>query len=871
MRLRILNCIFLIALISSIPLLAQHEVRINETFINTPANKAFKQLAEKYNIRINYNESTIKGVVINSTIKDADIHTAFTQMLKDTRLNFTFDTENIVILIFVKLSDSKVQPSGNLNKGKTKKYTISGYLEDSVSLEKLIGAGIVVKGTQTGTTTNTYGFYSLSLQEGEYEILFSYVGFQPIIKPISLHKDTFLTINLSDVKQINEVVVIANKNQNINSTQMSVNKILIKDIGKIPVVFGEADVIKTMQLLPGVKSGNEGSSGLYVRGGSSEQNLVLLDGTPVYYPYHLFGFFSVFNNDAINNISIIKGGFPAHYGGRLSSVVDIQMKEGNMKEFKGNINIGLISSKISLEGPIVKDKSSFILSARRTYADLLLNLFSGDKSSLYFYDLNLKLNYKISDNDRIYLSMYHGKDKIDKSLPIILPYQLSSLDINWDNTIVALRWNHLFTSKLFLNTTLTYSRFNYNVVTENDTTSGKQEVDVRHMTSYLNKFHSGIEDYTMKTDFFWIPDKSNYIKFGAEGILHTFVPSENKYDLKFNPNSEIKDTTYEQKAQEIRLYAEDEISLTSFLKFNMGIQYSSFFTQDVQYNSFEPRISATIITSEVNSVKLSYSKMSQYIHLLSNSSTGIPIDIWVPSSSLVEPEFSNSYGIGFNQIMKDFDLSIEGYYKDFDQLVEYKDNEIIIGNNKRWDEKVEEGKGYSYGIECMIEKKTGKTTGWISYTWSKSNRKFENINNGKEFPYKYDRRHDVSVVINHELPRHFNFGITWVYGTGYAYNLGVSKYQPTDYDTDLLFSWQDKYIVDNNVRNNFRLPAYHRMDLNFSHSKKKRWGERIISLSIYNVYNKQNPYAFFVDTKNNKIRQISLYPVIPTISYELRF
>ncbi len=851
--------------------IAQTEIRITETFTNTPAKIVFKTLSEKYNFRINYSESILTDVVINCTLVNEDVYKAFAKMLKDTRLDYTYNADNRVLLIYNRVVNKNQKTTSGSNKEKIRKHTLSGYLEDSLSLEKLIGAGIAVKGTQIGTTTNTYGFYSLTLGEGIYDLVFSYVGFKQISKTIALKKDTFLNIHLSDVMQIDEVTVVANKNQIINSTQMSYNKISIKDIHKIPVVFGEADVIKTMQLLPGIKSGNEGSSGLYVRGGSSEQNLVLLDGTPVYYPYHLFGFFSVFNTDAINNISIIKGGFPAHYGGRLSSVVDIQMKEGNMKEFRGNASIGLIASKISLEGPIVKDKSSFIISARRTYADLFLNLFSKDKSSLYFYDVNLKLNYKFSDNDRLYFSFYHGKDKINKSIPVILPFQLSSLDINWDNTIAAMRWNHLFTSKLFLNTTLTYSRFNYNVVTLNDTSGGKQETDVRHLTSYLNKFHSGIDDYTLKTDFFWIPNKSNYFKFGAEGILHSFVPSENQYNLDASSNPETNDKTYSQKAREIRFYAEDDISIANFLKFNLGVQYSNFFTQDVRYQSFEPRLSATMLTSPVNAFKFSYSKMSQYIHLLSNSSTGIPIDIWVPSSSLVAPEYSNSYAIGFNQVFRNLELSIESYYKDFDQLIEYKDNEIIIGNNKRWDEKVEEGTGFSYGIEFMAEKKTGKTTGWLSYTWSKTNRQFDNLNNGKEFPYKYDRRHDISIVINRELSKRFNCGITWVYGTGYAYNLGVSKYQPVDYDQNSLFNTSGRFIVDNNVRNNFRLPAYHRMDLNINYVKKIRWGEQIISLSIYNVYNKQNPYAFYVDSKNNKVRQISLYPIIPTLSYELKF
>jgi len=767
-----------------------------------------------------------------------------------------------------------------------KSYTLSGYTSDSSSQEALIGTSIYLPELFKGTTTNSYGFYSITLPEGKYKIRFSYVGYKTITEEIDLNKNIMVNLHLKSSNELDEVEIIANEvEKDYESTEMGIHSLTMKKLDKIPVLLGEKDLIKTLQLLPGVQSGSEGSSGLYVRGGSPDQNLFLLDGVPVYNANHLFGFFSVFNTDAINSVKLIRGGFPARYGGRLSSVLDIRMKEGNMNKFHGSGSIGIISAKINLEGPIIKDKTSFIISGRRTYIDLLakpliayISRNKGDKTSggYYFYDLNMKINHKFSDKNRLFFSTYLGNDrfysKYEDNYTIESKKYENQYDVGlgWGNIISVIRWNLQLSPKLFSNTTVTYSRYNFNTeqkMNEKLITPDKTEDNV-----YLNSFKSGIYDISVKIDFDFMPTPDHYIKFGVGDTYHTFQPGgfQTKYSSGDSSvtNNQLSFDLY---AHEYHAYIEDDFKIGSLLKFNVGLHYSGFVFTNKTFNYLQPRLSARILLSSSSSIKVSYSRMAQYLHLLTNPSIGMPTDLWVPASVNAPAEYSDQVSMGyFKQFNKGFKLSIETYYKTMYNLIEYKEGSSFFGVSKNWEDKIEIGKGESYGIEMLIEKKRGKTTGWVGYTLSWANRTFENINFGNTFPYRYDRRHDISIVIVHQLTKNIDLGLVWVYGSGQAVTLGFEEYYP-GYNSDIM---DYEPITNIDSRNNYRTPAYHRLDLSANFTKKKKWGERTWSVGIYNVYNRQNSFYIYVDHRDNGeafLQMVSLFPIIPSVAYSFKF
>ncbi len=778
--------------------------------------------------------------------------------------------------------------------------TISGYVEDAKTGERLIGANVFdASNTKYGTATNNYGFFSITMPKGKHKITASEIGYGFWQKEINLIHDTTITIQISSDIKLQQVVISAKHNQ-VESSQMSRIDIPVQTIKTLPALFGEVDVMKILQLLPGVQSGTEGTSGIYVRGGGPDQNLILLDGVPVYNANHLFGFFSVFNADAISNVRLYKGGFPARYGGRLSSVIDINLKEGNMKKLTGNVSIGLISSKFTIEGPIKKDKTSFIISARRTYIDIitipLLKIAQkiGNKqetnnktnfiAGYYFYDFNAKINHKISEKDRLYLSIYGGQDKAYTKISekSSLYESNGNMKLEWGNIISALRWNHVLSPKLFANLTLTYSRFNFlTQIYEDETTY--DDFNNKNAISFGLKYDSGIYDWAGKLDFDYNLNNNNKIKYGATAIYHTFHPGGTKlfyHSDMFNLDSTIGDNPL--KALEYAAYAEDNIRIGNKIKINIGGRLSAFKVRDTLYLSPEPRISGRLLLTDNWSIKLSYAKMKQYLHFLTNNTVGMPTDLWLPATDKVVPQKSIQYAAGTSIALNNkITLVFETFYKEMYNLIELKEGESIFGNfnssssaNQTWETKVTQGRGWAYGGELLIKKDIGKLTGWIAYTLAWSNRKFADISFGQLFPYRYDRRHDLSIVGVYKLNDNWNFGLTFVYGSGNPITLSQINFIPIN-NIFISDDYSDKTVNFYGQRNNYRLPAYNRLDLSANWSKQIKLGKRTWSFGVYNVYNHLNP--FFVDVEkyneDNKPKLViySIFPIMPSISYKLEF
>ncbi|MDP3435428.1 MAG: TonB-dependent receptor [Bacteroidota bacterium] len=776
-------------------------------------------------------------------------------------------------------------------------FTIRGFVTDQTNGERLLNANVYEQKILRGTITNNFGFYSLTLPKGNYSIACSFVGYQSQLLDLNLQKDTIIDFKLATIADLDEVTVLGQKVESkLTSTQMSRVDIQMDKVQSLPAFLGEADVIKTIQLLPGVQSGTEGTSGLYVRGGGPDQNLILLDDVPVYNAEHLFGFFSVFNPDAIKSVSFYKGGFPARFGGRLSSVLDIRMKDGNEKELHGNFSIGLISSKINLEGPLVKDKTTFNFSARRTYADLLARPFmisssnGDDVGGYFFHDLNMKITHKFSDRSRVYLSGYTGRDKayyrgdskyinINEDNTEETIQTKDKFSLGWGNITTALRWNYIFSNKLFANTTITYSRYLFDVM---ENTTNKNLTTGKILDEFGLNYKSGIEDFGFKMDFDYFPAPNHRVKFGGSIIDHTFRPgilafkesdreSTAKIDTAFgNPNI---------RAQEMYAYIEDNFDLSARLSVNVGLHTSGFLVDDTFYASLQPRLSARFMASDRLSLKAAYSKMSQNIHLLSSSTINLPTDLWLPTTKKVKPQTSHLFALGgVYKVNPAIDFSIEGFYKSMTNLLEYKEGASFVGATTGWEDKVELGKGWSYGAEFLLEKTIGKTTGWIGYTWSKAERQFDNLNWGRKFYARYDRRHDVSFVMTHKFSKRFDVGMTWVYGTGNAVTLPTQNVSAAN--TPYLQYVYPTYEYFGQ-RNNYRMPSYHRMDVGFNFHKQKKHGIRTWNLSFYNAYSRQNPFFLYFEQtseaeyeqtgKTKKLNQLSLFPIIPSISYSYKF
>ncbi len=763
--------------------------------------------------------------------------------------------------------------SGPSKTEKSKELTLSGFVHDSKTGETLTGVVIYPKGnSRNSVTTNSYGYYSLSLPSGMYVIVFQYLGYKNNIISEDFKNDKAMNIDLEEQSiSLTEVTVNGEKsNRNVVSADV-MTKLNVKEIQNIPVFFGEKDILKTIQLLPGISPVGEGNAGFYVRGGSADQNLILLDEAPVYNPSHLLGFFSTFTSEAIKDVTVYKGGFPAGFGGRLSSVVDIKMNEGNTKEFHVSGGIGLISSRLAVEGPLFKHKGSFMVTARRTYADMFLLLLPkkgadsiARKSSLYFYDLNFKANYDFSGKDHLYFSCYLGRDNFNLG---------TSMGLNWGNITATTRWNHIFSDKLFSNTSLIFSRYSYNF-------------NVAVGNSTMNVL-SEIKDWNLKEDFHYYLNSNNLIKFGFNSIYHTFIPS--KVDSSALFRVKPMDNRY---ALENALYISNEQTISKHLRATYGLRYSLFssvgpgtvytyneisdvvdsvsYPKGKIYNTFagfEPRILLNYIVNDSSSVKASYARMRQYVHLLSNTTSSTPFDLWVPSNINILPEISDQYTLGYFRNFKHnmFETSVEIYYKTLQNQIDYRNGANLILNNKVESELVF-GKGLSYGAEFYIRKKYGKLTGWVSYTLSKTQRQFDAINGGKAFLAKQDRPNNIAIVGMYEITPRLNLSATWVYYTGNAVTFPSGR-----------------YLVDGNVvplyseRNGYRMPDYHRLDVGITWIRTKTAKyEGSWNFSIYNAYARENAYAtnFQVDPNNpTKMQavQLSLFKIVPSVTYNFKF
>ncbi len=765
----------------------------------------------------------------------------------------------------------------------SQKFTISGYVKDNESSESLIGASIFQPKNSLGTTANAHGFYSLTLPSDSITLVYSYVGYQPILVKFKLVNDTVINATMSSAVTLNEIVVTSTKAEEIHeSTKMSSFSVPIEQIKALPAFMGEVDIFKILQLMPGVQSGNEGSTGLYVRGGGADQNLILLDDVPIYNASHLFGFFSVFNADAINHVELVKGGFPARYGGRLSSVIDINMKDGDMKKIKGEGSIGIIAAKATVEGPILKDKTSFIFSARRTYIDLLAQPFIQSQNSFgyYFYDLNLKFNHIINPNNRLYLSTYLGDDKAyaqSKSSYGSGSIQYDEKDafgLKWGNIITAMRWNHVFHPKLFGNFSATYSRYLFDISQNFQQTQTQANLPTKNLY-YQNQYFSGIRDVATKVDLEYFPTPNHLVRFGLQGIAHRFSPGV----LTIASSERIDSVAGAAitNAFEISAYAEDDWKISNRLKANFGLHASSFSVEGQHYNSLQPRLSTRLLLANDFAIKASFATMTQFIHLLTNAGLGLPTDLWVPSTAKVKPQQANQWAFGLAKTYKsEYEFSAEVYYKTMNNLIEYKNGASYLSTDENWQDKVVvNGQGKSYGLELLLQKKTGVVTGWLGYTLSKSLRQFDELNFGKEFPYKYDRRHDVSIALTRKLKKRMDFSMAWVFGTGNAITLPVENYEGASNAIGSLGRgnyYQDVTFYGD--RNSYRMNSYHRLDLSFSWWKDKKWGQRKWTISIYNAYSQKNPFYMDIsrdNSGNKKFIQFSLFPILPSISYSFKF
>jgi hypothetical protein len=795
-------------------------------------------------------------------------------------------------------------------------YTISGYITDSGSSETLISASVFENNSRRGSVSNSYGFYSLTLPAGEVNMLYSYVGYNSKQKNFKLHKDTTINISLSANIVLNEITVTgsaSNNNIGVQGTQMSAIEVPVTLIKKVPTIFGENDVLKVLQLLPGVQGGVEGSAGFYVRGGGPDENLFLLDGVPVYNVNHLGGLFSVFNADAIKNVTLYKGSFPARFGGRLSSVLDIRMNDGNNKKLKGNVSVGLISSKINLEGPLFSEKTTFNISARRTYYDILAqpalaiaarsdDMLEKLRAGYYFYDLNAKISHKFSDKDRLYLSSYMGDDVIYANIRDSYRYEQDyqsedriKMDWDWGNMIHALRWNHIINNKLFMNTTASFTRYRFDMKLGTTSEVTRKNPDSYEFNEMSLAYKSGIVDYGIKSDFDFSPHPNHDIKFGVGYIYHTFRPGVQVVEQKYEQDT-IKlsnDTTIGNKnifSHETTLFVEDNFSIGSVLKINPGLHYSTFIVQGQFYHSLQPRISMRALINDNFSFKAGYAMMSQYIHLLSNSNISLPTDLWVPVTKRIKPMNSHQYSAGVKYDWKNIaEFSAEGYYKSMHNLIEYKDGASFMGSDTGWEDKVSMGEGWAYGVELLAQRSFGKTTGWLGYTWSKSERLFnrpgQELNNGEVFPAKYDRRHDMSLVISHTFNERIDLSGSVVYSTGNAGTLALQNYSG-QIIPDQNYYYSPGYAVSLpyvSRRNNFRMPDYFRVDFGVNFHKQLKYGKRTWNLSVYNATNQMNPFLIYTSYKSaynpitgsvtswRQLTKLTIFTLIPSVSYSYSF
>ncbi len=784
--------------------------------------------------------------------------------------------------------------------------TVSGTVTDQQTGETLIGATVFETGSGRGTTTDVNGRYSLTVKSKEAILRVSFVGYETAFDTVKQGQERKRNYALRPSIRLQEVVVTAQRVNSRESSQMSAIEIPVEQIKSVPVLFGEADILKAIQLLPGVQSGNEGTGGMYVRGGGPDENLFLLDGIPLYNVNHLGGFFSAFNADAVKNVTLYKGSFPARFGGRLSSVLDVTTNNGNDKKVHGNVSVGFISAKLNVEGPIVKEKTTFCLSARRTYADFMLQPLVrkmatdiDGKTKLtagyYFYDLNGKLTHKFSDRSRLYAMFYMGDD--DAYTRVRTQSSLSEdeyLDFrnNWGNTVGGIRWNYELTPKLFMNLSAAYTQYKNKMVVGIEKVTPRTDGSEQLSTVNGNYF-STVKDLTGRLDFNYQPNPDHNVQFGAYYTQHWFQPSVisgsiDYFDsIQMNQSWQMDSTITEDTvpAGEMVAYIEDDWSINDFIKLNYGLHMSGFAVGKTLYPSVQPRVSGRVLLGENLSLKVGYAYMTQYLHLLSTTSISMPTDLWVPATERIKPMTAHQVAAGaFYTIPMVVDLSVEGYYKRMSNLIEYRDGATALGTSAGWEDLVCMGDGWTYGVEFLAQRSFGRLTGWLGYTWSRTTHLFDRegqeLNGGKPFPAKYDRRHDISIVLTYKFSDRFDVSATWVFCTGNTATLAMQKYpvasdNPDDYNN----SRMSNTLSHVEGRNNFRMPNYHRADIsvNFHRQFKRKNCHRTINLSVYNLYNQKNPYLTYTSSDysyhgyNRALVQLSIFPILPSVAYTLYF
>lgn len=887
------------------PLHAQNkETRLTLNIRNATLEDFVKQLENVTGFSFVYGEEVKLTRRITLEVKKQTINEVLQRAFESEPVRFDISGKHILLY-------KRPMPQ----KPVSRKFTISGYVTDGASSETLIGANILESRRSTGTATNPFGFYTLTLSEGEAELTFSYLGYDTQYSNFELTTDTVLNIHLESNNRLAEVVVLSDKREaGIQSTAMGAYEIPMAQIKHTPAILGEADLLKTIQLMPGVQAGMEGFSGMYVRGGGPDQNLVLLDGIPVYNADHMLGIFSVFTPEAVKNVTLFKSSFPARYGGRLSSIVDVRTNDGDMHRYHGTFSIGTLTDKLHIEGPLWKGHTAFSLSARSTHTAFLKNLivdkddYYTDKYNYYFYDINAKINHKFNDRSRLFLGFYKGKDHFHYDSQDNYnqnnygneSFYKDNSHLNWGNMIAYGRWNYVLNNQLFCNTTVSYN--NYQMKLRQDMKdSHLYNNQIQDQYFYLSEFRSGIRDWSARIDFDYTPLPEHHIKFGTEYIYHTFRPETTASQVQDISSGTVQeDTIYQANnngilhGQELSIYAEDNFSLSNRLSLNAGLRLSLFHTQGKSYFSTQPRFSARYDFGQGFSTKVSYSCMAQYVHMLSSTPFSMPTDLWVPITKNIKPMYSNQYSLGgyYNGI-PGWEFSIEGYYKQMRNILEYQDGVSFFGSSTNWEEKVEVGKGRSFGLELMAQKTLGKTTGWLAYTLAKTDHRFENgtISQGEWFPYKYDRRHNINLCLNHKFNNRIDVGASWVFNTGG--HITVPERETVIVKPDGSVETTG-YI---SRRNNYRLPVNHRLNLGVNFNKKTKHGMRTWNISIYNVYNAMNPNLVYSEqrneytygqykpdynqgnsgqsvikqTKKTVIKKITILPCIPSVTYTYRF
>ncbi|UCJ06840.1 TonB-dependent receptor [Chitinophaga pendula] len=838
---------------------------IDIEFTDEPLKDALDKLRNASSIPLNYESSRLKQYSVKAKkFKAATLSIILEHLLSGTDLVYELRNEMLLIR-------RKSMPLGS-------RRSISGRITDNSSGEQLIGVTIAVPFMQEGTVTNNYGHFSIALPADSQLLRFSYLGFETIDTLVDIRNISQLNIRMRQepAQSLNTVTIISDQAVPLQQTsQMSKVSVPVIQMQSMPRFFGETDLMKTLQMLPGVQQGSEATSALLVRGGSPDQNLVLLDEAPLYNPSHLMGIFSAFNTYAIKHVELYKGAFPARFGGRLSSVVDISMKDGNMHRLQGNVMVGLLASQLTLEGPLIKDKTSFILSGRRTYHDLYVGpIIKSDSPveqfALYFYDLNAKVHHKFSDKDHVYLSAYAGRDRFKIKTNYSTNQTNSERSIidnrlQWQHLSTTLRWNHTFSNKLFMNTTALFSKYGFNTSIKSALTTNL----VKNIYDW--SVVSGITDFTGKIDLDYRPVPVHSLRMGASYTNHAFEPGSSSMRQSIDQEV-LANERFNAKvnATELDIYAEDDWQLSDKLKVNIGLHASSFAVEGKLYTSLQPRLSARYLVRRDWAIKASYARMTQYLHLLASNSISLPTDLWVPATKSISPQQSDQFALGLaRSIWQDkAEFSLEGYYKKMKNVIEYREgiSYVLNGQNSDWQSKVTAGNGTTYGMEMLLQKKAGRLSGWLGYTLAWSNRQLPDVNSGRSFPFKYDRRHTVNVVSIYKLTPGIELSGAFIFQSASPFTITTTQYEDASLNEELNFV---------TGRNNVRLNAIHRLDVGINFIKERRNGKvRTWNVSVYNIYNRKNLFHFVVDSYSDNtvnLKGTSLMPILPSISYSLKF